>query len=45
MDFSTVHNETYQKPKVKPCKAEVYLIQKELRRQKELEAARTVAAK
>lgn len=45
MDFSTVHNETYQKPKVKPCRAEIYLIQKELRRQKELEAARIVAAK
>lgn len=44
MDFSTVHNETYQKPKVKPCKAEIYLIQKELRRQKALEA-RAVAAK
>ncbi|KAL5019479.1 hypothetical protein ScPMuIL_002371 [Solemya velum] len=35
IDFSTVYTDTYQKPKVKPCRAEIYLIQRELKRRKQ----------
>lgn len=36
-DFNTVTRMTYKKPEVKPCRAAVYLMQQELRRQKDLE--------
>ncbi|KAK3612123.1 hypothetical protein CHS0354_031197 [Potamilus streckersoni] len=31
-DFNTVNNLTYQKPEIKPCRAAVYLLQKELKK-------------
>lgn len=34
-DFNTVTNMTYQKPEVKPCRAAIYLMQQELKRQRE----------
>ena len=36
-DFNTVTHSTYQKPEVKPCKAAIYLMQQELKRQKAAE--------
>ncbi|KAK3106960.1 hypothetical protein FSP39_003976 [Pinctada imbricata] len=40
MEFSTVHKDTYTKPKVKPCRAKIFLIQKELMKQKAALAAK-----
>lgn len=36
-DFNTVTHMTYQKPEVKPCRAAVYLMQQELKRQRAAE--------
>ncbi|XP_060589971.1 uncharacterized protein LOC132745164 isoform X1 [Ruditapes philippinarum] len=36
-DFNTVTHMTYQKPEVKPCRAAVYLMQQELKRQRQAE--------
>ena len=36
-DFNTVTHLTYKKPEVKPCRAAVFLMQQELKRQKNLE--------
>lgn len=35
-DFNTVTNMTYTKPEIKPCRAAVYLMQQELKRQRGL---------
>lgn len=40
-DFNTVTHMAYQKPEVKPCRAAVFLMQQELKRQKEQSQAGT----
>lgn len=37
-DFNTVTHMTYQKPEVKPCRAALYLMQQELKRQRATDA-------